>query len=75
VGSLVLLSNRCVAKVVHANKQALHLPMVSVLTDEKGELLDKNKIHQLDLNSGSAIIIAKGLPFNFLKDVGVMHGF
>lgn len=75
VGSFVLLSNHCIAKVVHANKNALHQPMVSVLTDEKGELLDKNKIHQLDLNSGAAIIITKGLPFNFLKNIGVMHGF
>jgi HD-GYP domain-containing protein (c-di-GMP phosphodiesterase class II) len=75
VGSLVLLSNNCIAKVVHANKEALHLPMVSVLTDENSALFEKNKIHQLDLNSGSGILIRKGLPFNFLKNIDVMHGF
>lgn len=75
VGSLVLLSDNRIAKVVHANKEALHLPMVSVLTDENGELLDKGKIHQLNLNKGSGILIRKGLPFNFLKNVGMMDGF
>jgi hypothetical protein len=60
---------------VHANKHALHLPMVSVLTDEKGGLLDKDKIRQIDLHTDSSVTITKGLPFDFLKDVGVMLGF
>lgn len=75
VGSLVLLSNHCIAKVVHANKQALHLPVISVLTDEKGGLLEKDKIRQIDLHADTSIKIEKGLPFDFLKEVGVMVGF
>lgn len=50
--------------------------MVSVLTDENGRLLDKNSIYQLDLNPGTdEIIIAKGLPFGFLGEIGIMAGF
>lgn len=75
VGSLVLLSNNRIAKVVHANKNELHLPMVCVLTDEKGGLLEKDKIHQLDLISSSDIMITKGLPFCFLNNIDVMDGF
>jgi HD-GYP domain-containing protein (c-di-GMP phosphodiesterase class II) len=75
VGSLVRLNNNAFAKVVHANKQALHLPVVSVLTDEKGGLLDKDKIFQIDLHSDKSVTIEKGLPFDYLKDVGVMVGF
>jgi len=44
VGSLVELSNRRIAKVVAANKSNLHLPVVSVLTDEKGNVLEKDKV-------------------------------
>jgi HD-GYP domain-containing protein (c-di-GMP phosphodiesterase class II) len=75
VGSLVQLSNNAIAKVVHANKSALHLPIVSVITDENGVLLGRDKIHPLDLKANAGILIRKGLPFDYLKDVDVMHGF
>jgi hypothetical protein len=75
VGSLVLLSDHSIAKVVHADKAAPHKPVVSVLANEKGELFDTNEVFQLDLNKRTDILIARGLPFDHLKNVRVMHGF
>jgi HD-GYP domain-containing protein (c-di-GMP phosphodiesterase class II) len=75
VGSLVELSNHCIAKVVHAHKTAFHQPTVSVLLDERGKRIDKKYVQQIDLTQHPAIQIIKALPADLIGDISLMDGF
>jgi HD-GYP domain-containing protein (c-di-GMP phosphodiesterase class II) len=75
VGSFVQLSDRRIAKVIHANKDSLAKPQVSVVTDAAGRLLMKSHVIQLDLAKNNIVQIAKALPSNCLKEVSLMDGF
>jgi HD-GYP domain-containing protein (c-di-GMP phosphodiesterase class II) len=75
VGSLVELNNHSIAKVVHANKNALHQPAVTILLDEKGRRIDRKKIRQLDLSANQHLHIVKALPSDLIGDISLMDGF
>jgi HD-GYP domain-containing protein (c-di-GMP phosphodiesterase class II) len=75
VGSLVQLSDHSIAKVVHANKNSLGKPLVSVLTDTMEKPLVRNSICQMDLARNTSVQIAKALASDYLKDVDIMDGF
>ena len=75
VGSIVELSDHRIGKVVVANKKAYAKPQISIIVDEKGSLLAKDKIYQEDLAVNANIQIAKAHPYNFIQNVDLMHGF
>jgi HD-GYP domain-containing protein (c-di-GMP phosphodiesterase class II) len=75
VGSLVQLTDHRIAKVIHANKDSLGKPVVSIITDTLGKVLAKGHIMQEDLSRNKNIQIAKALPSDYLKDSNIMVGF
>lgn len=75
VGSLVELADKRIAKVIHANKDSLGKPVVSIITDSRGNLLARSHIFQEDLSKNKDIQIVKAIPFNCLKDATMMTGF
>jgi HD-GYP domain-containing protein (c-di-GMP phosphodiesterase class II) len=75
VGSLVELNDHRIAKVIHANKDSLGKPIVSVITDTTGRVLAKGHIVQEDLLKNKNIQIIKALPSDYLKDANIMMGF
>jgi len=75
IGSLVLLNNQCIAKVVDTNESATNKPIVSVLTDTKGSFLPKGNIYQINLNEKSDVSIVEALSLNTYKNISIMDGF
>jgi HD-GYP domain-containing protein (c-di-GMP phosphodiesterase class II) len=75
VGSLVELSDHCIAKVVQANELHYTKPIVSVIVDGRGNLLPKEKIHQVDLARNLSLQIVKAIDSNQLPGLDIMHGF
>ncbi len=74
VGSLVQLSDKRIAKVIHANGSEYTRPTVSVLTETNGSVVPSSEIVQLDLRT-SAVGILRPLPFDCLPDSDLMSGF
>ena len=75
VGSLVELSDHRVAKVIQSHRTSFGKPVVSVLTDWKGDLLPRDGIYQLDLYDDKTAQVARALPMDYLKNVVLMDGF
>ncbi len=75
VGSLVLLSDNRIAKVVHANKEAPALPVVSALTDNNGTRLAGNMLVQINLLRNNDVKIVRAIPEKFLNSHAIMDGF
>ncbi len=75
VGSLVELNNKKIAKVTAANRSSFAKPMVSILTNEKGEPLTQSNMYQLDLSDDTNTHIVKALRSDHLPDITVMDGF
>lgn len=75
VGSIVELSNKCIAKVIKANNTSLTKPIVSVLVSEQGFQLSKEKIFQIDLATETSIQVVKAHPSDYLKNNNLMDGF
>ncbi len=62
LGSLVRLDNGRVGKVIAPNPVEFTKPWISVLTSEDGVLLQKDRVHQLDLSSSQEKIIEALTP-------------
>jgi HD-GYP domain-containing protein (c-di-GMP phosphodiesterase class II) len=75
IGSLVQLNDHRIAKVVHTNSDRLSKPVVSILTDNDGKTLKKDKIYQEDLKDSSALQIIKALHSDYVKGIEIMDGF
>lgn len=75
IGSLVLLDNQCIAKVVDTNQDATEKPIVSVLTNTKGSFFPKNQIYQIDLKKDKNTRIIQALSLNTYKNISIMDGF
>ncbi|HEX7510237.1 MAG TPA: HD domain-containing phosphohydrolase [Chitinivibrionales bacterium] len=75
IGSIVELSNHCVARVIQANELHQTKPVVSVIMDAETVLLPKGKIYQLDLSQDSSIQIIRAVEPNNLPPLDIMHGF
>lgn len=75
VGSLVELSDHTIAKVIQANKNSLSKPVVSVVTNSKGKILNKSSIFQIDLSKNTNLQVIKALPYDYLNDIDIMDGF
>ncbi|MBN1982851.1 MAG: HD domain-containing protein [Chitinivibrionales bacterium] len=75
VGSLVLLSNNCIAKVIDTHEHAITKPVLSIITDHGGKLLQRKNYHQIDLRSCSDISIVRPLSSYLYQNIGLMDGF
>ena len=74
VGSVVELSNKCIGKVVRANPASFSKPVVSVITDPKGEILPENRICFEDLSKNTNLQIVRAYPASVLN-ADMMLGF
>jgi HD-GYP domain-containing protein (c-di-GMP phosphodiesterase class II) len=75
IGGLVQLNNACIAKVVESNEQALDKPVVSVLTNEQGLMLPKDRIYQINLLRQNEIKITEALSLSDHTNISPMDGF
>jgi len=75
VGSLVMLSDNRIGKVVQSNKEHLTKPIVSIITDSLGKLVIKTSATQDNLLTNNAISITNALPSNYLTNSSIMDGF
>lgn len=74
LGSLVRLSNGCIAKVVAPNAVEFTKPLVSVLSSEDGSSLPLARIRQVDLAAAEAETIVEALPGQALHH-SIIDGF
>ncbi|MGD9202632.1 MAG: HD domain-containing protein [Chitinispirillia bacterium] len=75
IGSLILLTNRCLAKVVDVNPEFLSKPVVSVLSNSAGNPLAKKEVYQMDLSKNRDTAILKPVPISQFKQFDIMDGF
>jgi hypothetical protein len=75
VGSLVELNDNRIAKVIQSNGNSFAKPVVSVLTNEKSELLAKDRIYQINLSEDTDVHIIRALKLDHLPEVSQMDGF
>jgi HD-GYP domain-containing protein (c-di-GMP phosphodiesterase class II) len=75
VGSMVELSNRSVARVVHSNDHMPDSPIISILTDPSGRWLTPAEISQVDLSTNPQIRIVGHYQQPEAQTVDVMYGF
>ena len=75
IGSIIELSDHRIAKVIQGNEQHYTKPIVSVILDEKGNLLEKSMVYQVDLSKDTNIQIIRALERNNLPQVDLMFGF
>ncbi|MBF0430412.1 MAG: HD domain-containing protein [Fibrobacteria bacterium] len=74
VGSLVLLNDNRMAKVIQSNAGSPLKPLISVLTDKKEQTLSEKKIFQIDCSQEEDIYIERPLNIRAGKNE-VMIGF
>ena len=75
VGSLVELNDKKIGKVIKANTTSFAKPVVSVITNEKGEILPLSDIFQIDLSEDIDKHIIRALKLDYLPDITLMDGF
>ncbi|MBN1578958.1 MAG: HD domain-containing protein [Chitinispirillaceae bacterium] len=74
VGSMVELSDGRIAQVIAANEYHLARPLVSVVAERNGVLLDQSHTYTLDLAVDATIQVIKSLPFDAMVD-DALYGF
>jgi HD-GYP domain-containing protein (c-di-GMP phosphodiesterase class II) len=75
IGSVVELSNHCIARVVQANELHQTKPLVSVIMDHQGALLSREKIYQMDLSRETSVQITRAIEPANLPKFDIMLGF
>jgi hypothetical protein len=75
IGSIIELSDHRIAKVIQGNEQHYTKPVVSVILDEKGALLGKSKVYQVDLSKDTNVQIVRALELQSLPKIDIMFGF
>ncbi len=75
VGSFVELNDHRIGKVIQANADFFDKPVVSILTDIKGGLLNKKDVYQIDLTELEDTHIIKAISPDEISDVQLMDGF
>ncbi len=75
IGSLVLLSNQCIAKVVDSNEDSADKPIVSILLDSAGRFFVNDEIVQKNLKYEPDLKIVQALSINKYKNISIMDGF
>jgi HD-GYP domain-containing protein (c-di-GMP phosphodiesterase class II) len=70
IGSIVLLSNGSMARVVNVRKEAPLRPRVAVLVDQSGKVFQQNQGERLDLLLEKSLYIVRAInPDELAKDV------
>ena len=75
VGSLVELNDKKIGKVIKANSSSFAKPIVTVLSNEKGEPLQQKEFFQVDLSEEFDKHIIRALKLEYLPDITLMDGF
>jgi HD-GYP domain-containing protein (c-di-GMP phosphodiesterase class II) len=75
IGSIVELNDHRIAKVIQGNEQHFTKPVVSIIMDEQGKLLEKNRIYQEDISKGAGLHIVKALEWDTFPKIDLMFGF
>ncbi|NLD98826.1 MAG: HD domain-containing protein [Fibrobacter sp.] len=68
IGSIVELSNNCLAKVVQSNGTSFAKPSVCVLTDSKGNILSEEDQYTENLSENTSIQIIKAHRSNYFSN-------
>ncbi len=74
IGSLVQLSNKCIAKVVATNGKSIDRPVLSVIMDAEQNQLASEEIYQTSLLKNKDVRIAKPLDYS-VDQTMLMRGF
>jgi HD-GYP domain-containing protein (c-di-GMP phosphodiesterase class II) len=74
VGTLVELNDKRIAKVIAANPLRYDKPVLSVLVNTEGKMLNAQLIYQLDLAKESSVKIIRSLPIDTLA-CDILTGF
>ncbi len=74
VGSLVELSDKRIARVIHANKNRFTRPVISVITDLSGNLLPEDQTVMIDLRE-SPLRVSRPLPAEVVPGIDLLYGF
>lgn len=74
VGSLVKLNSGEIAKVVQSNKKEYTKPIISIVTDNNGELIADKDVYQVDLKKNKDIKVVQALG-NEKLNIEIMKGF
>jgi HD-GYP domain-containing protein (c-di-GMP phosphodiesterase class II) len=74
IGSLVELSDSRIAKVIAANPLRYDKPILSVLVNTEGKMLNAQLIYQVDLLKEPSVKIVRSLPVNSLT-CDILAGF
>ncbi|MBD3322818.1 MAG: HD domain-containing protein [Chitinivibrionales bacterium] len=75
VGSLVMLNDYRIAKVIHANESSYTKPVVNILTAPRNNAFDKKELCELNLKLEPQMRVIKALPVDYVKGAGTMDGF
>lgn len=75
VGSLVLLSDDSVAKVINGNEHEFALPQITVVASPSGRLLKRTEMYQIDLGHDTERTVRRPLAFDEYPQIGMMDGF
>jgi HD-GYP domain-containing protein (c-di-GMP phosphodiesterase class II) len=75
VGSLVEMSDHRIGKVVATNNTSFTKPVIGIISDDRGKMLDPSEIHLIDLSREIDLQVIRCLPFESIREVGIMKGF
>jgi HD-GYP domain-containing protein (c-di-GMP phosphodiesterase class II) len=75
VGSIVVLNDGRLARVIDSNPQSYTRPVLSVLSDNQGKLLDKGNIYQENLSLNKDLQIVKTFTCADSEQFSIMDGF
>jgi HD-GYP domain-containing protein (c-di-GMP phosphodiesterase class II) len=74
VGSLVELNDSRIAKVIAANPRRYDKPILSILVNTEGKMLNAQLIYQIDLTKEPSVKISRSLPIDTLA-CDILTGF
>jgi HD-GYP domain-containing protein (c-di-GMP phosphodiesterase class II) len=74
VGTLVELNDKRIAKVIAANPHRYDKPVLSVLVNTEGKMLNAQLIYQIDLAKEPSVKIVRSLPIDTLA-CDILSGF
>ena len=74
VGSYVLLSNNCIARVIHAHENNFSHPIVTVLSTPEKDILQACSMYQVDLSQSNEVEITGILNFQEYQHYSSLTG-
>jgi HD-GYP domain-containing protein (c-di-GMP phosphodiesterase class II) len=74
IGCLVQLSNKLIAKVIQSNGIYFRRPIVTIIVDEKGKVLPRGEMYQIDLLTQRDLTVEKSIDHHKFN-IGHLAGF